>query len=221
MSIPQGQFVSLLGPSGCGKSTLLRLLSGLVSPTQGQVTNTSNSQSFVFQDPCLLPWRSVLENILLPFELGPHKQLKIQPEELLRRTSEILKKVKLLGHEHKFPHELSGGMRMRVSLARALMTRPEVLFLDEPFSALDEVTRFDLQDELFQIWTELRMTVFFVTHSITEALYLSQRVILLNPQTQKISLDELLSWTPSPQLRQSQDFFKKNEEIRQHLIGVS
>lgn len=221
MNIPQGQFVSLLGPSGCGKSTLLRLLSGLVSPSQGLVTNTSISQSFVFQDPCLLPWRSVLENILLPFELGPHKQLKIHPEELCRRTSEILKKVKLLSHEHKFPHELSGGMRMRVSLARALMTRPEVLFLDEPFSALDEVTRFDLQDELFQIWTELRMTVFFVTHSITEALYLSQRVILLNPQTQKISLDELLNWVPSPQLRQSQDFFKKNEEIRQHLIGVS
>ncbi len=174
-------FVSILGASGCGKSTLLRLIAGLEEKTSGEILKPKDLRlSFVFQDPCLLPWLTLEENIALPWRLQNKKPAEV---------SEVLELVNLTKYKAFFPHQLSGGMKMRGSLARALVTKPEILLMDEPFSALDEMTRFRLQDELRKIWLERKMTILFVTHSISESVYLSNRVLFLDNVSGSISCD--------------------------------
>jgi len=178
--IKAGEFVSILGPSGCGKSTLLKMVAGLRKPSAGQIKvgeNTSGAQkiSYVFQEPQLLPWRKVLGNVMLPLELLGNASID---SEL--RARKALERVGLIDFESYYPAELSGGMKMRVSLARALVTEPELLLMDEPFAALDEITRFRLDEELRSLWSESQMTVLFVTHSISEAAFLSDRILLLS-----------------------------------------
>ncbi len=192
-TVAAGDFVSLLGPSGCGKSTLLRLIAGLEKADAGSVNVESQvpvQRSFVFQEPTLLPWRTVFKNVVLPFEL---RKQKIETAHALG----ILEAVGLKDAINKFPHQLSGGMKMRVSIARALVTQPSLLLLDEPFSALDETTRYLLQTDLRQLWSNLGMTVVFVTHSLAEAVFLSERIIALRDKPAKIILDETLSFDDS------------------------
>ena len=182
LDVRRGEFVSLLGPSGCGKSTALRLIAGLATPTSGRVgigasasgTGASHSIGFVFQEPTLMPWTNVRENVRLPLKLS-----RVSSAELNARVGEALAQVGLGEFADAFPRELSGGMKMRVSLARALVTDPDILLMDEPFAALDEITRFRLNNDLLALWRNLRKTVIFVTHSVFESVYLSQRVIVM------------------------------------------
>ena len=176
LNIDSGEFVSILGPSGCGKSTLLRLASNLVQPTKGTVNHNLEEKlsiGFVFQNPTLMPWRNVLENVLLPLELNKKNSSK---EEALI----LLERVGLKDKEKNYPNELSGGQMMRVSIARSLINGCNLLLLDEPFAALDEITRRKLEDDLLEIWKKEKLTVLFVTHSVSEAIYLSQRIIVLS-----------------------------------------
>lgn len=185
MAIGGGEFVSLIGPSGCGKSTLLRLIAGLRQPTSGTLTVAGASPAtgqtrvaFVFQDPNLLPWRTVAGNVRLPLELDNHEQDRSAIDQ------QVVEAIRLVGLNDaditKRPRELSGGMRMRVSLARALVTRPDILLLDEPFAALDDILRQQLNEELQRIWWERRCTAVFVTHNVSEAVFLSQRVLVMS-----------------------------------------
>jgi len=176
LNIDSGEFVSILGPSGCGKSTLLRLASNLVQPNNGTVNHNLEEKlsiGFVFQNPTLMPWRNVLENVLLPLELN--KKNSSKEEAML-----LLERVGLKDKEKNYPHELSGGQMMRVSIARSLINGCNLLLLDEPFAALDEITRRKLEDDLLEIWKKEKLTVLFVTHSVSEAIYLSQRIIVLS-----------------------------------------
>jgi NitT/TauT family transport system ATP-binding protein len=183
-AVERGGFLSLLGPSGCGKSTLLRVVADLVAPSHGQATvlgktpqaaRLERALGFVFQDAALLPWRTALQNVELPLEVGPVRSLpKGAPT-----GRELLQLVGLQGWENSFPHELSGGMRQRVAIARALLGGPRILLMDEPFGALDEITRDRLNEELRRIWQETGTTILFVTHSVYEALYLGQQVLVL------------------------------------------
>jgi NitT/TauT family transport system ATP-binding protein len=179
LEIAAGQFVAILGPSGCGKSTLLRLIAGLDRPTRGEVELASGFDrrtiAYVFQDAHLLPWRNVLRNVALPLEL-----MGIGRKERLAAAAEALNQVGLADALRRYPAQLSGGMRMRVSLARALVTRPKLLLLDEPFAALDEITRQKLDEQLRNLWLEHRMTVLFVTHSTAEATFLADRAVVLS-----------------------------------------
>ncbi len=177
LEIESGEFVSLLGPSGCGKSTLLRLIAGLDQGSSGKIelSEKGASRSFVFQEANLLPWRSLRENLELVFELSEGGLNRVSSEKI-KATLEL---VGLAPDAEKFPNQLSGGMRMRASVARALLNQPKLLLLDEPFSALDENTRFRLQEELHAIWQKQKMTVVFVTHSISEAVFLSTRAVVI------------------------------------------
>lgn len=183
VDLPAGGLVTMLGPSGCGKSTLLRAIADLVPASEGRLTVLGKTPeqarrdrdfAFVFQDATLLPWRSAIDNVRLPLEVGgkarTHNYAK--PEELLALVG-------LSGRENALPHELSGGMRQRVAIARALVCRPRVLLMDEPFGALDEITRDKLNEELLRIWQETGTTIVFVTHSIPEAAFLGQQVLVL------------------------------------------
>ena len=192
LSIRQGEFIALLGASGCGKSTLLRILAGLSEPSSGSIDwpQTAHDASgdplrdigFVFQEPTLMPWASVIRNVTLPLELaGVHRR------EAEDRAAEWLARVELRGFERAYPRALSGGMRMRVSIARALVTRPRLLLMDEPFAALDEITRFRLNDDLLHLWAEDRFTVVFVTHSVFESVFLAQRVVVMAPRPGRIA----------------------------------
>jgi NitT/TauT family transport system ATP-binding protein len=183
LTIARGSFLTLLGPSGCGKSTLLRVMADLVAPTSGRVsvlggTSQAARQSrqigFVFQDPALLAWRTVLDNVSLPLQVGGGKALPGA-----RSPQELLDLVGLSGWEKAYPYELSGGMRQRVAIARALVSGPRLLLMDEPFGALDEITRDRLNEELLQLWETTGTTIVFVTHSIYEAAFLGQSVLLL------------------------------------------
>jgi NitT/TauT family transport system ATP-binding protein len=201
LEVEAGDFVALLGPSGCGKSTLLRLVAGLDRPQRGRVRVVSEAGApsargegearaksvvaMVFQDAHLLPWRDVRGNVELPLEL-----LGRAPAERRERASHAIAQVGLADAERRYPAELSGGMRMRASLARALVTEPRLLLLDEPFAALDELTRMALDDELRRLWREAKLTVLFVTHSIAEAAYLAERVVVLSRRPARIVLDE-------------------------------
>ena len=186
LDIAPGEFLAIIGPSGCGKSTLLRLIADLDQPDQGTLDRSEEDVdlAFVFQDPCLLPWRSVIENVALPLELqGVPRHHRMPAAEALLKT------VGLEQAQGKFPQQLSGGMKMRVSLARALITRPDLLLLDEPFAALDDITRHHLDDHLQSLWLNHPMTVVFITHSLSEAVYLADRVILLSAGGGDITLD--------------------------------
>jgi NitT/TauT family transport system ATP-binding protein len=192
LDVGKGEFVSLLGPSGCGKSTALRLIAGLSAPTSGSVgvsrpaarARPGHSIGFVFQEPTLMPWTSVRENVRLPLKLA-----HAPAAEADARVDEALKQVGLSDFADAFPRQLSGGMKMRVSLARALVTDPDILLMDEPFAALDEITRFRLNNDLLALWRDLRKTVVFVTHSVFESVYLSQRVIVMTPRPGRISAE--------------------------------
>jgi len=183
LEVPRGGFLTLLGPSGCGKSTLLRVVADLVTATSGDIRVLGASASsareqrdigFVFQDASLLPWRTALENVRLPLEVGSARLRGAGPD-----PSELLALVGLTGWEHAYPHELSGGMRQRVAIARALAIGPKLLLMDEPFGALDEITRDRLNEELLRIWENTGATILFVTHSIYEAAFLGQSVLLM------------------------------------------
>lgn len=192
LEVPAGQFLALLGPSGCGKSTLLRMIAGLETPTGGSIRFSqprhSHDTSFVFQDAHLLPWRNLLRNVALPLELAG-----VPKSERLDRAAQLLKEVGLGDALMRYPAQLSGGMRMRVSLARALVTSPSMLLLDEPFAALDEITRQYLDERLRQLWQERGMTVIFVTHSINEAAYLADRAIVFSSRPARVMLDHDLA----------------------------
>jgi NitT/TauT family transport system ATP-binding protein len=192
LDVRRGEFVSLLGPSGCGKSTALRLIAGLSAPTSGSVgiskpadhAHPGHSIGFVFQEPTLMPWTSVRENVRLPLKLA-----HASAAEANARVSDSLAQVGLAEFADAYPRELSGGMKMRVSLARALVTDPDILLMDEPFAALDEITRFRLNNDLLALWRNLRKTVVFVTHSVFESVYLSQRVIVMTSRPGRIGAE--------------------------------
>jgi NitT/TauT family transport system ATP-binding protein len=186
LHVRENEFVTLIGRSGCGKSTLLRLIAGLLPPTYGAVTvagepvtGPRRDVSFMFQRPALLPWRSVLSNVMLPVEISGGDSGR---KEYRDRAHELLELVGLSGFERRLPHELSGGMQQRVSLCRSLIRRPQVMLMDEPFSALDALTRTEMSDELQRIQMELATTIVFVTHSIEEAVLLADRVVVLTPR---------------------------------------
>jgi NitT/TauT family transport system ATP-binding protein len=189
--IPSGQFVALLGPSGCGKSTALRLSAGLLTPDAGTVAYPEGKPetAFVFQEPTLMPWADALTNARLPLDLK-----RVPRSAANDRARLALARVGLAGFEHAYPRELSGGMKMRVSIARALCSftepaRPKLLLLDEPFAALDEITRNALGDDLLRLWREDGLTVVFVTHSVSESSYLSQRVLVMTPRPGRVAAD--------------------------------
>jgi NitT/TauT family transport system ATP-binding protein len=192
LDVGNGEFISLLGPSGCGKSTALRLIAGLGAPTSGTVrvsrrierAGAKPSIGFVFQEPTLMPWANVHDNVGLPLTLArmPHADADA-------RIGTALAKVGLAEFAAAYPRELSGGMKMRASLARALVTDPDILLMDEPFAALDEITRFRLNNDLLTLWRDLRKTVIFVTHSVFESVYLSQRVVVMTSRPGRISAE--------------------------------
>ncbi|GAA0780198.1 ABC transporter ATP-binding protein [Roseibium denhamense] len=191
LEIRQGEFVSLLGPSGCGKSTALRLLAGLSEPNSGRLNWADDTMSvpdhdlsFVFQEPTLMPWATVFENVRLPLKVRG-----IGKVEARGRVMSALELVGLERFEKSYPRELSGGMKMRVSIARALVTEPKVLLMDEPFAALDEITRFKLNNELLEFWSKFGLTVVFVTHSVFESVYLSSRILIMTSGPGRIVAD--------------------------------
>ncbi len=190
LSIAQGEFVSLIGPSGCGKTTLLRVIADLEPISSGEVlvngltphdARLARAYGYVFQAPALFPWRTVLANVMLPLQIQGRP--KAEAEAVAR---EQLGRVGLTGFEKKYPWQLSGGMQQRVSIARALGFEPKILMMDEPFGALDEITRDGLNDQLQQLWQRERRTVVFVTHSIAEAVYLSTRIVVMSPRPGRI-----------------------------------
>ena len=186
LDVREGEFLSLLGPSGCGKSAVLRLLAGLLSPTSGAIdwTNGRPEIGFVFQDPTLMPWSNVFSNVWLPLRLRGVSRSQAQP-----RIDEALECVGLTGFAKAYPRELSGGMKMRVSVARALVMRPALLLMDEPFAALDEITRTKLNDDLVALKVLLGATVVFVTHSVYESVYLSTRIVVMAARPGRIVAD--------------------------------
>jgi len=193
LSVARGEFLSLLGPSGCGKSTLLRIIARLTEPSRGNChvalaepgkAIPAGRIGFVFQDPTLMPWNTVIANVELPFRIAG----RVGAEEHYRAAA-ALRAVGLASFEGAYPHQLSGGMRMRVSIARALVTDPELLLLDEPFAALDEITRFALNDDLLHLWETRRPTILFVTHSVFESVYLSTRIAVMSARPGHIIAD--------------------------------
>lgn len=189
LTIEDGEFLSILGPSGCGKSTLLEILAGLQLPSSGEVRfggkklqGPGVERGVVFQDPSLYPWRTVFRNVELGLELRG-----VSRAERKAAVHNYLDMVGLQGFEHKYPHHLSGGMKQRAGIARALAGDPEVLLMDEPFGAVDHLTRLQLQDDLLKIWEAEKKTVVFITHDVSEAVFLGDRVVLLSPRPGRIS----------------------------------
>lgn len=190
LDVTEGEFIALLGPTGCGKSSLLRLVCDLLQPTEGRITvcgrppaeaRRANDFGFVFQEPALLANRTALENVRLPLEVVGYPA-----EQRTERCETLLESVGLLGFKDAYPHELSGGMRQRVAIVRALAWNPPILLMDEPFSALDEITKEQLQDDLLELWSREKKTILFVTHNITEAVYLADRVIIMSSHPGKV-----------------------------------
>lgn len=218
LSISQGEFVSVVGPSGCGKSTLLRLASGLEDISYGEMAVEAAVTSFVFQDATLLEWRSAQKNVELVGELAG-----LPAAERARRSKEALDLVGLSGFENQHPRALSGGMRMRVSIARALVAEPQLALFDEPFGALDEITRLKMQTELQRIFQLKSFAAMFITHSISEAVYLSSRVLVMSGRPGRIVEDIELPWSypRSPELRYEPEFGRIAGHISQTLEANS
>lgn len=223
LDIHEGEFVSIIGPSGCGKTTLLRIVGGLLTPTRGTVRidgvtpdEARHQRLFgaVFQDAALLPWRTAAENVRLSVELnGDNRKGDV---------NDLLHTVGLGGFRDSYPYQLSGGMKQRVALARALVTRPRILLMDEPFGSLDEITRTDMGYELLRIWESRPTTVLFVTHSIAEAVMLSDRVVVLSPRPGEV-VDIVDIELPRPRLQsveESQEFAEHMALVRGQLKGV-
>ncbi|MCE2882805.1 MAG: ABC transporter ATP-binding protein [Planctomycetaceae bacterium] len=184
LAVPARSFTALVGPSGCGKTTLLRMMGGLDAPSSGSLARAEGATGFCFQEPRLLPWRTLLENVALPLELAG-----VAATERRARALDALALVRLADASSRFPHQLSGGMKMRASIARALVSRPRLLLLDEPFGALDEVTRHELDLELRALWERERFTAVIVTHSMPEAVFLADRVVVFSPRPARIVAD--------------------------------
>jgi NitT/TauT family transport system ATP-binding protein len=223
LSIRNKEFVCLLGPSGCGKSTILSIIAGLLKPSAGSVRIQNGSVEtarrthqigLVFQDPVLLPWRSVYENVSLPLEV-----LKVPRSERPKRITSVLQLVGLSGFERRYPHELSGGMRQRLGIARALSFDPQVLLMDEPFGALDAITRDNMSTELLRIWERQQKTVVFVTHSISEAVLLSDRVVVFTPRPGRIAaiVENPLSRPRPLHIRDTAEFLGLSRQLRNLL----
>jgi len=224
MQIRQGEFISFVGPSGCGKSTIFNMISGLITHTEGklEILGTSPAQalkqstdvSFVFQEPTLFPWRTVLDNVSLPLEFRSFSK-----KEKLEKVYQVLELVGLQDYAKSLPRELSGGMRMRVSIARALVAKPKLLLMDEPFGALDEITRQKLQTELLSIWEKEKMTVLFITHNVFEAVYLSTKIAVMTPSPGKIEsvIQVPLPYPREEELRTTHDFSDIAAKVSQDL----
>jgi NitT/TauT family transport system ATP-binding protein len=216
LDIRDGEFLSILGPSGCGKSTFLSILAGLTQRTGGDIAiggkplaGINPDQGVVFQGYALFPWRTVLENIAFGLEIRG-----VPRAERRRIAGEYLELVGLAGFGHRYPHELSGGMKQRVAIARSLAYRPDVLLMDEPFAALDAQTREILQGELLRIWEQYRKTIVFITHSLDEAIFLSDRIVVMTrrPGTVKQILDVPLPRPRAPELRHADAFIKLRQQ---------
>jgi len=223
LNIATGEFVSLIGPSGCGKTTLMRVIADLEQQTEGQITvngvspreaRLARAYGYVFQAPALFAWRNVLRNVTLPLEI-----MGMARDEALRRAAKYLKMVGLNGFERKFPWQLSGGMQQRVSIARALSFEPQLLLMDEPFGALDEITRDHLNEHLIRLWEQTRKTVVFVTHSISEAVFLSTRIVVMSPRPGRI-LEVIESNLPAKRtldIRETPEFLEVAHRVREAL----
>jgi NitT/TauT family transport system ATP-binding protein len=228
LSIREGEFVTLLGPSGCGKSTLLKMIAGLLEPSDGRILvyrkpvdaieATGHKMSFVFQEATLMPWAKVMANVRLPLDLQDQT-----PADADAKVREVLKLVGLEKFETSLPRELSGGMQMRVSIARGLVTEPSVLLMDEPFGALDEITRNRLDADLLDLWQKKKLTVVFVTHSIYEAVYLSNRVVVMAARPGRV-VDEVMIDEPYPRgsdFRVSTQFSQYAKRLQDSLLKAS
>jgi NitT/TauT family transport system ATP-binding protein len=228
LDVRRGEFVSLIGPSGCGKSTLLRLITDVLHPTGGSIevrgappaqARLSREFGFVFQQPGLLLWRSALANVSLPLEVGGWGRRHTPPH----RPEELLDLVGLKGFEAAYPRQLSGGMQQRVAIARALVTGPSILLMDEPFGALDEITRDHMNQELLRIWAATGTTIIFVTHSIPEAAYLSSRVFVFSPRpgriVEEVAID--LPWPRQQAMKDTPEFSRHTAAVRRALAQGS
>jgi NitT/TauT family transport system ATP-binding protein len=215
LSVGAGEFVSVVGPSGCGKSTLLRLAAGLSRPTAGEIALRSDRIAYVFQDPTLLPWRSALANVELVGEL--HRLSKTERRDKARAA---LATVGLGEFENQLPAQLSGGMRMRVSLARGLVLEPDIFFFDEPFGALDEITRLRMQEELQRLLNTATFSALFITHSVSEAVYLSNRVVVMSARPGRILHEVAIPFDyPRPaELRYQAEFGQLAGEVSAALL---
>jgi NitT/TauT family transport system ATP-binding protein len=223
LSVGRGEFVSLIGPSGCGKTTLLRVIADLERQTGGTITvngltpseaRQARAYGYVFQAAALYPWRNIARNVALPLEImGLDKATRRQ------RVRDNLALVNLTGFERKFPWQLSGGMQQRVSIARALSVEPDLLLMDEPFGALDEIVRDHLNDQLLQLWAKTNKTVVFVTHSIPEAVYLSTRIVVMSPRPGRIHdvIDSTLPRERSLDIRETPEFLAIAHRVREGL----
>ena len=223
LQIRRGEFVSFIGPSGCGKTTLMRVIADLATPSAGRITvngvspeeaRLKRAYGYVFQAPALYAWRNVLRNVLLPLEI-----IGMPAQERKERAARYLSMVGLAGFEKKFPWQLSGGMQQRVSIARALAFEPELLLMDEPFGALDEITRDHLNEQLLQLWHQTGKTVVFVTHSISEAVFLSNRIVVMSPRPGRILEIVENNLPPDRKLdvRDTTGFLEVAQRVRQAL----
>jgi NitT/TauT family transport system ATP-binding protein len=227
LTVADREFVTLVGPSGCGKSTLLRMVAGLGSPTSGEITvfalppaearKQQGGVAFVFQDPTLMPWRSVLANVTLPLELRG-----VDPAVRAQEGMRALELVGLAGSARAYPRQLSGGMKMRVSIARAMAVHPQLLLMDEPFGALDEITRQRLDRELQSLWARSRLTVLFVTHNVFEAVFMSTRILVMSPQPGHVA-GVVAVGVPFPRedaFRSSPEFGRLVQRVTELLAGA-
>ncbi len=223
IEVSKGEFISFLGPSGCGKSTVLKMISGLLRPSSGQINiegirpddkNFAQEIGFVFQDATLMPWATVEDNVFLPLRLKG-----ISRKNASEEIEMILNKVGLKEFHKSYPRELSGGMKMRVSIARALIMRPKLLLMDEPFAALDEMTRFKLNNDVLSFWENSDLTVIFVTHSVFESVYLSSRVIVMAPRPGRVVADISLNdnYPRSDEYRTTSAYAKNCRMVSNHL----
>jgi len=229
LTIREGEFITLLGPSGCGKSTLLKMVAGMVSPSEGRLTlwddpaanaggNAGKKMAFVFQEATLMPWCDILSNVRLPLDLK-----RVARKEANARVFSALEQVGLANFARMLPRELSGGMQMRASIARALVTSPDLLLMDEPFGALDEITRNKLDGDLLELWQRKRLTIIFVTHSIQEAVFLSTRVVVMAARPgrviEQVCIDK--AFPRGSEFRVSPQFTRYAKRLQDDLLRAS